>query len=37
MTGEAGCNEEMFFILDGSGKIRIGAETLDVRKGDIFR
>ena len=35
MTSEAGRNEEMFFILDGSGEIRIGAETYDVKKGEI--
>jgi len=29
-------NEEMFFILEGSGEIRIGAETYAVRKGDVI-
>ena len=29
-------NEEMFFVLEGAGEIRIGAETLPVRKGDVI-
>ncbi len=29
-------NEEMFFILEGSGEIRIGGEIYPVRKGDII-
>ena len=29
-------NEEMFFILEGKGEIRIGAETSPVSKGDII-
>ena len=29
-------NEEMFFILRGSGELRIGAETHSVREGDII-
>jgi len=29
-------NEEMFFILQGCGEIRIGADTHAVRKGDII-
>lgn len=29
-------NEEMFFILEGSGEVRIGAETYPIRKGDII-
>lgn len=28
-------NEEMFFILEGSGEVRIGAATYPVRKGDV--
>ncbi len=28
-------NEEMFFILEGSGEVRIGSETHPIRKGDI--
>jgi uncharacterized cupin superfamily protein len=29
-------NEEMFFILEGEGEVRIGPETYPVRKGDII-
>ena len=29
-------NEEMFFILQGSGEVRIGAETHPIRQGDII-
>jgi len=29
-------NEEMFFVLAGSGEVRIGAETFPIRKGDII-
>ena len=29
-------NEEMFFILAGSGEVRIGAETHPVRSGDVI-
>lgn len=29
-------NEEMFFILEGNGEIRIGKETFPVRKGDFI-
>ena len=29
-------NEEMFFILEGSGEVRIGQETFPVRKGDFI-
>lgn len=29
-------NEEMFFILEGSGEVRIGSETYPVRRGDII-
>lgn len=29
-------NEEMFFILEGSGEVRIGDKTYPVRKGDII-
>lgn len=29
-------NEEMFFVLEGAGEIRIGAETYAVRKGDVI-
>jgi len=29
-------NEEMFFILEGEGEIRIGAETYPVTKGDVI-
>lgn len=29
-------NEEMFFILDGHGEIRVGRETYPVRKGDVI-
>ncbi len=28
-------NEEMFFVLEGEGELRAGAETLRVRKGDF--
>jgi uncharacterized cupin superfamily protein len=28
-------NEEMFFVLDGEGEVRIGAETHAIRKGDV--
>jgi uncharacterized cupin superfamily protein len=29
-------NEEMFFVLEGSGEIRIGAETFPISKGDFI-
>jgi uncharacterized cupin superfamily protein len=29
-------NEEMFFILEGSGSVRIGAETFPLRSGDVI-
>jgi uncharacterized cupin superfamily protein len=29
-------NEEMFFILEGSGEIRVGAQTYAIRAGDII-
>ena len=29
-------NEEMFYILEGGGEIRIGSETYPVRKGDVI-
>ena len=29
-------NEEMFFVLEGAGEIRIGTETYTVRKGDVI-
>jgi uncharacterized cupin superfamily protein len=29
-------NEEMFFILQGSGEVRIGKETYPVRQGDVI-
>lgn len=29
-------NEEMFFILEGGGEIRIGPETYPVKKGDVI-
>ena len=29
-------NEEMFFVLEGQGEIRIGTETLRVTKGDVI-
>jgi len=29
-------NEEMFFVLEGSGEVRIGSETYPIRKGDII-
>ena len=29
-------NEEMFFILEGSGEVRIGGERHSIRKGDII-
>ena len=29
-------NEEMFFILEGSGEVRIGSETHPIRQGDIL-
>lgn len=29
-------NEEMFFIIDGSGEVRIGAEVHPIRKGDVI-
>ena len=31
-----GVNEEMFFIIQGSGEVRIGAETHPVREGDVI-
>lgn len=30
------CNEEMFFILEGEGQVRIGSETHPVRRGDFI-
>ncbi len=29
-------NEEMFFVLEGSGEVRIGEETFPIRKGDVI-
>jgi len=29
-------NEEMFFILEGEGEVRIGEETLPIKKGDFI-
>lgn len=29
-------NEEMFFVLDGEGEVRIGAETYPIRAGDVI-
>ncbi|HSN21709.1 MAG TPA: cupin domain-containing protein [Usitatibacter sp.] len=29
-------NEEMFFVLQGTGEVRIGPETLPIRRGDII-
>jgi uncharacterized cupin superfamily protein len=29
-------NEEMFFVLEGTGEIRIGSEMFPVRKGDVI-
>ncbi len=29
-------NEEMFFILEGEGEVRIGAETFPIKKGDFI-
>jgi uncharacterized cupin superfamily protein len=29
-------NEEMFFILDGEGEVRIGSETFPIRQGDVI-
>lgn len=29
-------NEEMFFILEGTGEVRIGAETFPIRQGDFI-
>jgi uncharacterized cupin superfamily protein len=29
-------NEEMFFILEGEGEVRIGGETFPIRKGDVI-
>jgi uncharacterized cupin superfamily protein len=29
-------NEEMFFILEGEGEVRIGQETFPIRKGDVI-
>ena len=29
-------NEEMFFVLEGSGEVRFGAEQMPLRKGDFF-
>jgi len=29
-------NEEMFFILEGTGEVRVGKETYPLRKGDIL-
>ena len=29
-------NEEMFFVLEGAGQVRMGDETHDIKKGDII-
>jgi uncharacterized cupin superfamily protein len=29
-------NEEMFFILEGEGEVRIGGETFPIRQGDVI-
>lgn len=29
-------NEEMFFVLEGEGEVRVGSETFPIRKGDII-
>ena len=29
-------NEEMFFVLEGSGEVRIGGETFPIRAGDVI-
>lgn len=29
-------NEEMFFVIEGEGKVRIGAEEFPIRKGDVI-
>jgi uncharacterized cupin superfamily protein len=29
-------NEEMFFVLDGAGEVRVGAETYPIRAGDVI-
>ncbi len=29
-------NEEMFFVLEGEGEVRIGKETFPIRKGDVI-
>lgn len=29
-------NEEMFFVLEGTGEVRIGAETYPIRAGDVI-
>lgn len=29
-------NEEMFFVLEGSGEVRIGGETHPIRRGDVI-
>ena len=29
-------NEEMFFVLEGAGEVRIGAETFPITKGDVI-
>src|SRR4051812_40380908 len=29
-------NEEMFFVLEGEGEVRIGSETYPIHKGDII-
>jgi uncharacterized cupin superfamily protein len=29
-------NEEMFFVLEGEGEVRIGQETFAIRKGDVI-
>ena len=29
-------NEEMFFVLEGSGEVRIGKETFPINKGDVI-
>jgi uncharacterized cupin superfamily protein len=29
-------NEEMFFVLEGEGEVRIGSETFPIKKGDVI-
>jgi uncharacterized cupin superfamily protein len=31
-----GVNEEMFFVLEGEGEVRIGSETYSIRGGDVI-